>query len=108
MNAFSLDEKIKELNKIAEAAKKEKGNYGDLFVAYNSLFFKILDVLSQMQDDGEIIAEPGKKPIAYLKEILEHDGPEYFYIICFNFRDDMKKKYEIGVCVRGWPIIKNL
>lgn len=112
MNVCSIDESIEEFNKIGEEAKKAQDvnsrKFMTLFMKYNTMFFEILDALSKMQDSDEIIAEPEKKPISYLREILKNNGPEYCYTICFRLKENAKKQYKIGVCVRGWPIIKAL
>ena len=112
MNAWQIDESIEEFNRIGEEAKKAQDlnskRFTTLFNQYNTMFFEILDALSKMQNSGEIIAESGKKPISYLRDILENDGPEYCYTICFRLNENSKIQYKIGVCVRGWPIIKAL
>ena len=46
--------------------------------------------------------------ISYLKEIMANDGPEYALIIEFYSKSFPKRKYRIGVCVRGEPLIEKI
>lgn len=75
---------------------------------YSSLFWKIHDILLEMEKSGEIILEPGAKSIGYLRTLLENDGLEYSYTIIFWHKDSTQKKYRIGVCVRGLPMLKKV
>lgn len=90
-----LDEQIKKYNKLRGFLEKWP------------LFEEIHTQLVNLENDGKI-RRAGKKPISYLKEIIEHDGPEYAYVIEFWPIWDEQRKYEIGVCVRGDPLIKKL
>lgn len=94
-----IEEKIDELNKITPNSSKSA------YSQYINLFWEIYNQLIDMENAKEIIIEPNKKHISYLKELLENDGPEYCYTIVFWSKDDSKRRYKIGVCVRGLPII---
>lgn len=97
-----IEEKIDELNKMKlKPAHTQLGKY-------NSLFWQIFDALVEMENEGEIVIEPNKKCISYLRDILENDGPEYSYTIIFWHSEDTNKRYKIGVCVRGLPIVKKI
>ena len=61
-----------------------------------------------MEKSGEIVLEPDTKGLLYLRDVLENDGPEYTYTIIFWQKGNTYKKYRIGVCVRGWPILKRI
>ena len=52
------------------------------------------------------LSQTAKKNISYLKEILINDGPEYALVIDFHSKVFPKRKYRIGVCVRGEPLIE--
>ena len=49
-----------------------------------------------------------KYNISYLKTILDNDGPKYALTIGFYNPYRSKMIYEIGVCVRGTPLLKKL
>lgn len=75
---------------------------------YWKLFWELHDFLLEMDKAGEIVLEQLTKGLPYLKELLDNDGPEYSYTIIFWRTGYEYKKYKIGVCVRGWPILKRV
>ncbi len=82
--------------------------YGGFNPNHDELFWKIYADLIVLEQNGEIVSEPEKKPISYLRELLLNDGPEWCYTIEFWPKGDPEKRYKIGVCVRGAPIIQRL
>ena len=97
-----LEKDIEQLNMInVNANYTSRDRYHAL---YNSIYERLLD----MEKDGEIVPEPGKKGLGYLRELLMNDGPEFSYTIVFRSKDDDTKKYKIGVCIRGLPICKRV
>ncbi|MBE6751626.1 MAG: hypothetical protein IKK46_08450 [Clostridia bacterium] len=70
-------------------------------------FLKCLSYVIQLEEDNMIVKIKNKKyKISYLKTILDNDGPEYALTIGFNNPYNSKVIYEIGVCVRGTPLLK--
>lgn len=79
----------------------------DVSVKKYEVFLKCLSYVVQLEEAGMLIKCKNKKyNISYLKTILDNDGPEYALKIGFYnpYRD--KATYEIGVCVRGTPLLK--
>lgn len=72
------------------------------------LFWVIHTQLVNLEKDGKIAREKGKKPINYLQQIIENDGPEFCYTIKFRPIWNDMREYQIGVCVRGEPLLKKL
>ena len=106
MTFTEFEKKVKELVKIR---KKANGNVqSEAFQKYIRLFWELYDGVLELEKSGKIIKEPGKKSIGYLKEILNNDGPEYCYTIEFWPRGEDEKRYRIGVCVRGWPVLEKV
>ena len=96
----ALEKDIEQLNKI-----NTKANYTarDRYISlYESIYERLLD----MEKDGSIVLEPGKKGLGYLRELLQNDGPEFSYTIVFRYKENAARKYKIGVCIRGLPICK--
>ncbi len=91
-----LDEQIEKYNKLKDFNSK--------WILYEEIYAQIVN----LEIVGKIKRERTKKPISYLKQILVNDGPEYCYIIQFWPIWDKKRKYKIGVCVRGEPLLKKL
>lgn len=93
-----LNEKIRKYNSIKENHSVEQW----------SMFKEIFNLLLVLDEKKIIISDAKKKKISYLMDILENDGPEYAYIIDFSSALNDKDKYQIGVCVRGAPLIKKI
>ncbi len=101
-----FDRKVEELSLLRE---KADGNaQSEAFQKYNRLFWELYNAVLELEKSKKIKKEPGKKNIGYLKEILENDGPEYCYTIEFWPRGEEERRYRIGVCVRGWPILEKV
>ena len=98
----TLENDIAQLNKINPNANYTSRD------RYKALYNSIYERLLEMEKDGEIILEPGKKGLGYLHELLMNDGPEFSYTIIFWNKRDNTKKYKIGVCIRGLPICKGV
>lgn len=75
---------------------------------FHKLFWSIHERLVEMERSGEIETEVGKRPMTYLKTLLENDGPEFAYTIVFWEKGKEEEKYKIGVCVRGTPMVKRV
>lgn len=104
MTFNEFEEKVEELLVLRE---KAAGNaQSEEFQKYNGLFWELYNAVLELEKSEKIKKEPGKKNIGYLKEILANDGPEYCYTIEFWPRGEEEKRYRIGVCVRGWPILE--
>ena len=72
-------------------------------------FLHCLSFIIQLETDNMLIKCKNKKyKISYLKTILDNDGPEYTLAIEFYNPCNCNAKYEIGVCVRGTPLLKKL
>ena len=106
MTFSEFEEKVKELVIIREKANNNAQS--EEFREYIGLFWNLYDVILEFEKSGKIEKEPGKKNIGYLREILRNDGPEYCYTIEFWPRGEEEKRYSIGVCVRGWPILEKV
>ena len=96
----TLEKDIARLNMI-----NTKANYTSRD-RYLALYDSIYERLLEMEKEGVIVLEPGKKGLGYLQELLMNDGPEFSYTIVFWNRNDAARKYKIGVCIRGLPICK--
>lgn len=93
-----LNSMIKEYNSLNE--KKD-------FLNQYQYFLKCLDYVTLLEEKNVLIKYKNKKyNIAYLKSILENDGPEYALVISFSSIYEEKVVYEIGVCVRGTPLLR--
>lgn len=86
----------------------EKYNKVRDFNAKWSLYREIYAQIVNLETSGKIAKAKTKKPISYLQQILDNDGPEYSYTIKFWPIWDNKRKYEIGVCVRGNPLVRKI
>ena len=71
---------------------------------WESPFWEIHKYICDLEQQGKI-ATDNPKSISYLKEILINDGPEYALVINFHSKAFPKRKYKVGVCVRGEPLI---
>ena len=100
MEFENLENDIARLNKINTNA-----NYSSRD-RYLALYKSIYERLLELEKDGEIVREPGKKGLGYLHELLMNDGPEFCYTIVFWHKNESARKYKIGVCIRGLPICK--
>lgn len=106
MTFNEFEKKIEELEIIRE---KAHGNaQSEEFQKYIRLFWELHEAAVELENSGKIEIEPGKKSIGYLKEIAYNDGPEFCYTIEFWPRGEEEKRYSIGVCVRGWPVLKKV
>lgn len=94
----SLDRKIEAYNAI-----NEEECFEEKLDAFQKLYAEIL----RAEKEGMIRSDGKKKPLRYLGSILENDGPEYCYVIPFSSAGRLAE-YEIGVCVRGTPILKKI
>ena len=100
MDFASVEKDIEQLNRINPNANyTARDRYYDL---YNSIYERLLE----LEREGKIVLEPGKKSLGYLHELLMNDGPEFCYTIIFREKNCTTKKYKIGVCIRGLPICK--
>lgn len=70
-------------------------------------FFELHNYICVLEEKGKIITNSNKS-IKYLKEILLNDGPEYALTIKFESTAFTDRKYIIGICVRGEPLIKKI
>lgn len=100
---YQIEKDIERLNHTDRYNK-----YGCFNSRYDELFWKIFEELIDLERNGEIVSDPDKKPISYLRDLLQNDGPEWSYTIEFWPKGDPVNKYKIGVCVRGAPIIQRL
>ena len=91
-----LDVMINDYQKNKKTAKDINGR--------GSPFWKIHKYICDLEQQGKITTDCPKS-ISYLREILLNDGPEYALVISFNSKAFPKRKYKIGVCVRGEPLI---
>lgn len=94
-----LDLMISHYNKTKKCCKKVDALY--------ALFFEIHKYICDLEIQDKITTD-SKKSVSYLKEILINDGPEYALIISFESKVLPKRKYRIGVCVRGEPLIEKI
>lgn len=82
-------------------------DYKVFFMRKYEYFLKCLSYVIQLEEDGMLVKCKNKKyNISYLKTILDNDGPEYALTIGFYNPYKSKMIYEIGVCVRGTPLLK--
>ena len=95
MDFENLENDIERLNKINTNA-----NYSSRD-RYLALYKSIYERLLELEKDGEIVREPGKKGLGYLHELLMNDGPEFCYTIVFWHKNVSARKYKIGVCIKG-------
>ena len=100
MDFETLEIDIAKLNKINPNANYTSRD------RYKAMYNSIYERLLEMEKEGGIVLEPGKKGLSYLHELLMNDGPEFCYTIVFWNKDDSTRKYKIGVCIRGLPICK--
>ena len=100
MDFEELEKDIEQLNRInANANHKSWKRYYEL---YNSIYENLL----MMESEGMIELQKGTKGLAYLRELLIKDGPEFSYTVTFWKKGDKTKRYRVGVCIRGLPICK--
>lgn len=72
-------------------------------------FMECLDYVIQLDQEDIIVKHRnGEYNISYLKDILYNDGSEYSLTIGFFNPYKKKSSYEIGVCVRGTPLLKRM
>lgn len=70
-----------------------------------SSFFEIHKYICDLEMQGKLVTD-SKKGIKYLEDIVRNDGPEYTFVINFQSKAFPERKYRIGVCVRGEPLIE--
>lgn len=92
-----LDMMIKHYHKTK---KKDPNKY-----TFNCYYWEVHKYICELEEQGKIISNSNKS-ISYLKDILKNDGPEYILIINFQSKVFPNRKYKIGVCVRGEPLIE--
>lgn len=93
-----LDQMIKEYNSFDKDIS---------FTEQFCYFEECLNYVVQLEKEGIIIKTVGKEyNISYLLDIMENDGPEYALVIGFSNPYDKTASYDIGVCVRGRPLLK--
>ena len=93
-----LDKMIKKYNSISQRDFMKKYEY------FQETYKYIISLL----DANLIQSDSKKKSLSYLQEILDNDGPEYSYTINFSPVHDTTVIYEIGVCVRGVPLLRKI
>lgn len=72
-------------------------------------FMECLAYVIKLEQEGVIVKHcNGEYNISYLKDILYNDGPEYSLTIGFFNPYRKTLSYEIGVCVRGTPLLKRI
>ena len=89
---------IKKYNSISQQ------DYMKKYECYQETYKYIISLL----DANLIQSDSKKKSLNYLQEILDNDGPEYSYTINFSPVHDTTVIYEIGVCVRGVPLLRKI
>ncbi len=94
-----LEKRIEKLNRINVNANNTSRD------RYHALYNLIYESLLVMEKEGSIVLDPDEKSLAYLRELLINDGPEFSYTLMFRGKDS-DRKYKIGVCIRGLPICK--
>lgn len=82
--------------------KKDPNKY-----TWKCYFWDVHKYVCELEQNSKIITN-NKKSISYLKDIMANDGPEYALIIEFYSKSFPKRKYRIGVCVRGEPLIEKI
>ncbi len=100
MYVNTLEKEIEQLNRINIKANHTSRH------RYYSLYNSIYESLLEMEKNGLISIEAGSKGLGYLRELLINDGPEFSYTVVFWEKNNVSKKYKIGVCIRGIPICK--
>ena len=81
----------------------------DVIMRKYEYFLKCLSYVIRLEEDDMLVKCKNKKyNISYLKTILDNDGPEYALTIRFYNPYNSKVIYEIGVCVRGTPLLKKM
>ena len=108
-------------NELYEELVNSKFDELDLMInEYNSLdcdaimkkyeyFLKCLSYVIHLEEDDMLVKCKNKKyNISYLKSILDNDGPEYALTIEFYNPFKSTVIYEIGVCVRGTPLLRKM
>lgn len=100
---YQIEKNIERLNHTERYNK-----YGCFNPLRDELFWEIYEELLELEQYGEIVSEPDKKPISYLRELLQNDGPEWSYMLEFWHKDHPENRYKIGVCVRGAPTIQRV
>ena len=79
--------------------------YKEIKTSEDTAFIEIHEYICDLEERSKINTD-NKKSIKYLKEIMVNDGPEYAMVIKFESKVFPEKKYRIGVCVRGEPLIE--
>ena len=102
MDFKEVEKKIEELSKIKPHSTRD--NRDRYYKLYNSIYEDLL----VMESEGALVFDKDEKTLSYLNELLMNDGPEFSYTFEFRSRDDMSRKYRIGVCIRGLPICKRI
>lgn len=94
----TLDLMVDEYNAIdGDRSFKKKFNY----------FMECLSYVIQLEQEDILVKAKNKEyNISYLRDILDNDGPEYALTIGFFNPYQQTVLYEIGVCVRGTPLLK--
>ena len=93
-----LDQMVKEYNSFDKDVS---------FAEQFCYFEECLNYVTQLEKEGIIIKTVGKEyNMSYLLDIMENDGPEYALVIGFLNPYDKTASYDIGVCVRGRPLLK--
>lgn len=99
-----LDVQIEKYSKFKSFEYLNSNDYNEK----RKLFWVIHAQLVDLEKDGKIAREKDKKPINYLRQIIENDGPEFCYTIKFSPIWNDMREYKIGVFVRGEPLLKKL
>ena len=94
--------------KLDQTVKKYNSFGKDVCVAKQFCYFEeCVDYVSQLEQEGVIMKTSGKEHnISYLKDVMVNDGPEYALVIGFFNPYDETALYEMGVYVRGRPLLK--
>ena len=94
--------------KLDQMVKKYNSFGKDVCVAKKFCYFEeCVDYVSQLEQEGVIMKTSGKEHnISYLKDVMVNDGPEYALVIGFFNPYDETALYEMGVYVRGRPLLK--
>lgn len=72
-----------------------------------TLFWEIHSLFVNLENNGKLVVE-GEHPLAYMKTLLDHDGPEFAYVTDCYYVWNQNIRYKLGVCVRGLPLAKRL
>lgn len=90
-----LDEMVSQYNDIPEKNDfRKKWDY----------FWSCHAAICAMSQEGKLILLAGDCDFPYLKTLIDQDGPEYSALIIFGA--DTEHLYQIGVCVRGTPLLR--